>query len=492
MVISDDYVNYYMKEFFVLFTFFIKYKVYPLFFILFFILKGSAFEGLTLITTTNKNGGLGNVDYTHLIDNEGNIVNEWIHDTNPASIAYLSRDSILFVPCAIELENRAPSGGRFKKMNWDGDIIWDYNLPDSICIPHHDIEVMPNGNILAICSEQKSNEEVVSKGRANTSNDELGMVFDMIVEIHPEENNQATILWEWRFWDRLIQDVDSSLDNYMSIEDNIQKLNINCELPGPLGVQLSDWNHCNAISYNSDLDQIAISSRRFSEIYIIDHSTNTLEAKSDVGGRYNKGGNFLYRWGNPQNHNSNLERKLFSPHSVNWVPKGYPGSGNILIFNNNYEDFNSAVIEVTPPIDIEGNYLIDDNIGSYGPDEFYWIYQNNFYSDIQSGVLRLANGNTLISVTSTPSLVFEIDSLGQKQWEYEGELVYIPRALKYLNNLTNYEKGDINQDNTINVQDVVLAINFVLNNEYDSTADFNSDQIIDVLDIVQLVNKILD
>ena len=55
-----------------------------------------------------------------------------------------------------------------------------------------------------------------------------------------------------------------------------------------------------------------------------------------------------------------------------------------------------------------------------------------------------------------------------------------------------YQLGDINQDNTINVQDVILTVNLVLNVEYIDSADMNSDNILNVLDIIQIVNLILD
>jgi len=52
--------------------------------------------------------------------------------------------------------------------------------------------------------------------------------------------------------------------------------------------------------------------------------------------------------------------------------------------------------------------------------------------------------------------------------------------------------GDVNNDNDINVQDIILTVNFVLNNEYNNLADLNLDNTVDVLDIVQLVNMILN
>ena len=51
--------------------------------------------------------------------------------------------------------------------------------------------------------------------------------------------------------------------------------------------------------------------------------------------------------------------------------------------------------------------------------------------------------------------------------------------------------GDINNDSNINILDVVVLINLILDNSYDSNGDINSDGVINVLDVVQLVNIIL-
>ena len=47
-------------------------------------------------------------------------------------------------------------------------------------------------------------------------------------------------------------------------------------------------------------------------------------------------------------------------------------------------------------------------------------------------------------------------------------------------------------DYFINIQDIVLAVNLVLNNQYNNLADLNLDNAVDVLDIVQFVNIILN
>ncbi len=85
------------------------------------------FEVLTLITNMGGSGG-GQQYETQLIDNQMNIINSWFYDTGPASIAYLTPDSILFLPCKVTTQNQGagPNGCRFKKLDWEGNIIWDY------------------------------------------------------------------------------------------------------------------------------------------------------------------------------------------------------------------------------------------------------------------------------------------------------------------------------------------------------------------------------
>ena len=51
--------------------------------------------------------------------------------------------------------------------------------------------------------------------------------------------------------------------------------------------------------------------------------------------------------------------------------------------------------------------------------------------------------------------------------------------------------GDLNGDGVINVMDVVLAVDAILNSEYDPAGDLNGDSALNVVDIIALVNIIL-
>lgn len=52
--------------------------------------------------------------------------------------------------------------------------------------------------------------------------------------------------------------------------------------------------------------------------------------------------------------------------------------------------------------------------------------------------------------------------------------------------------GDINNDNSIDIIDVVQIVSQIINNDLNSCSDINSDNQINVLDVIELVNLILN
>ena len=463
-------------------------------------IKTEAFEGYTLFTPYSQ----GQEAITYLVDNDYNIINTWNQQHMPASMPYLLPDSSIIYPYQVEEPTMIAGGvgGGVKKILWDGTVIWDYTFADSIYQHHHDIQMLPNGNVLILVWEKKTISEAYSMGRNDIESWTVPEMWSTaILELNPEN---GLIDWEWHLWDHLVQDVSPSFGaTYGQIEGHPELFNINCGAVGSSagGPQSpnGDWMHMNSIDYNPHLDQIVLSSRLQSEFYIIDHSTTIAEAASHSGGISGKGGDILYRWGNPQNYGrGTLQDKILDgQHSVNWIPEGYPGAGNIILFNNFYRphgsEMNSAVLEISPTID-ENNYIIYPG-DAFGPDYITWEYISNTIVPIQGGVFRLSNGNTIVTFTQHARII-ELNSYGDIVWDYTHEIEngdgiswWIARSNKYgLDYLNDINLGDINSDGILNILDIVIMINMILDGDYSLLSDINEDGFLDILDIVVMVN----
>ena len=449
----------------------------------------------------------GGENYSRLIDNNGNIINHWNHDRCAATAPYLMPDSTLICPFKIENPYMAGSayGGKIIRYGWNGNILWEYNYSDINYIQHHDIEPMSNGNILLISWDRKTYQEAIDAGREEVESE---MWADKIVELQPIGLDSAIIIWEWKFWDHLVQDADSSFENYGVVSDHPELIDVNIgDMPlAQLGI--SDWNHINSIDYNEELNQIIISSRNMSEFYIIDHSTTTDEASGHSGGNSGMGGDILYRWGNPMNYGRGTieDKMLTGQHDVNWVEAEYPGAGNIIIFNNGavtgfgQNGTVSSVVEITPPLNSDGAYEINST-DPFGPIIATWTYISDSFSHIMSGARRLPNGNTFVTV-ATELRLFEVDYNGNLVWEYlhsEAGQNGISKAFKYpLDYLIGESTlaGDANGDYNADIFDIILMVNYILDLcDFDlnqiNLADLNQDGEVSVDDIILLLSLVL-
>jgi len=454
-------------------------------------------EGYTIFTPYSDGTGTS----TYLLDTFGNTIHSWIHENAPASMAYLLTDSTIIYPYRVENPTMEAGGvgGGIQYLDWYGNILWDYQISNETYQHHHDIEPLPNGNFLVIAWERKTSSEAFAMGRQVIDNALNQMWSTAILEI---DYQTGEIVWEWHIWDHLVQDISDEYPNFGVISEHPELFNINCgnvgnNAGGPQGAN-GDWMHINAIDYNMQLDQIAISSRLQNEIYIIDHSTTTEESATHSGGNSGRGGDFLYRWGNPGNYNNgnNTYQILNSQHGLNWIPEGYPGEGNLILFNNFHSEGASAVLEIVTSINEEGNYNLNSD-GVYGPELWNWGYFGDIITPMQGGAFRLSNGNTLITQTHTARII-EVDLEGEIVWDftYESDISnhWIARAQKYpIDYLeTTILFGDINSDGIINILDVVSTVNIVLGlAPWVDAADYNDDGVINILDIVSIVNVIM-
>jgi len=379
-----------------------------------------AFAGYTLVSPLQSTS-------TFLIDLNGRVVKAWETGSTPASLAYLLESGNLLraglAPNA-PFGRTAGGGGKMQEYDWNGELVWDFTYGTATSTQHHDFARLPNGNVLLLVKERKTAAEAIAAGRIPSTVEGAEVQPDALIEIKPVGKNGGEVVWEWHLWDHLIQDHDKDKANYGDVAAHPERVDINFNVVAGRRAN-PDWTHANAVAYNADLDQVMLSLRNFGEIWIIDHSTTTQEAAGRTGGRSGKGGDLLYRWGNPRVYRAGSaeDQQLFGQHDAHWIPKGLPGAGNVLIFNNGDTrpaGRYSTVEEIVLPVDAKGRYALGPD-KKFGPARPVWSYSapnpTDFYSANISGAQRLPNGNTLIC-SGAPGIIFEVTPEKNVVWQY--------------------------------------------------------------------------
>ncbi|MCU0780451.1 MAG: aryl-sulfate sulfotransferase, partial [Akkermansiaceae bacterium] len=393
--------------------------------------------------------GVGGTSY--LLDMEGRVVHTWPIGNNPH---LLDNGGIL------DAATNDPSGfSGFKEVSWDGATVWTYLETRSTYHPHHDFTRIYNPKLgqytnLYIANKDLTYAQLIAAGADPARTPASGAQMDAIVEV----DSSGTIIWEWCFFDHLVQDFDATKPNHVgtgkAIADYPKRLNIN--LPGHN--LKNDWLHCNSLDYNQALDQIVVNSVQ-GEFYVIDHGNTfvTGDPAASIALAATAAGDFLYRFGDPVRYDQGTKpsiledwtqsttgtKQLGGAHHIQWIPAGVPGAGNFLIFNNgeylSEHTSQSYVMEINPYLDAGGT-----NTGHYvnPPDAGYntvtppavtdkapkqiskqvvWNYSSKsnltLYSNIGCGAQRLPNGNTLICA-DTYGYVMEVTPAGDTVWDY--------------------------------------------------------------------------
>ena len=283
------------------------------------------------------------------------------------------------------------------ELDWEGKTVWEFGskAPGGLAQQHHDWARLPNGNTLVL-----SNILLPIKGFKQPR-----ILEDIIYEVNPA----GEIVWQWKASDHLTEFGFTKAELKLVKEaDTADYLHINnMKVVGP-----NHWFDSGDKRF--DPENIVIDSRNANFIAIIDRKTG--KVVWNLGPHYASTGIDLVHTAR------NVPRpvdQISGQHDAHIIPKGLPGAGNILVFDNHGEGgyppapllpvtAGSRVLEIDPvKKEIIWQYTGED---SGGPG---W----SFLSAHISSARRLPNGNTLID-EGERGRFFQVTPTGEIVWEY--------------------------------------------------------------------------
>jgi hypothetical protein len=380
--------------------------------------NGQTFNGFALYNSQGSNT-------TYLIDESQQIAHTWNMTTECNYTVQLKENGNLIRgtkgnTSVFSSGNIAAGGGMVQEIAPDGTIVWEYTYANSDHVSHHDLTLVGD-NVLLTAYEKVGIAALSDAGFNNPSSEKWPTHF---IELEPDGNGGATIVWEWHIWDHMCQNTDPNANQAIlytqNISDHPELIDINMiqSQGGPPGGGGGDWFHVNGVDYNEDLDQIVFSSRFASEIYIIDHSTTTAEAASHSGGNSGMGGDILYRWGNPSNYGMSGTQIIDNAvHDARWIKDdGRPNGGYLQIFNNSGVSSSvSAIDGIDTPWDAVTNTYLRTPGQAFAPNSYTTRYECAYSSSGQSASDRMSNGNIYVNASGGQGgagVMYEVDSTG--------------------------------------------------------------------------------
>lgn len=377
-----------------------------------------AVDGYTLIYPHNQ-------PHARLIDACGEVVHVWTNDSlrRPGNSAYLTPFGDLIWshrPANFQSDPIWAGGGGavIEGRTWDNTVQWNYTLNDSTGRLHHDFALTNSGTVLAIAWERIDSLDAIAAGRNPALLEDGELWSERIIELQPNANGGADVVWEWRAWDHLIQDFDSTKTQFGDPALEPHRIDVNFGTPSSAA---PDWLHMNSIDYNAELNQILVSVPTFDELWIID------KGAPEAG--------LIWRWGNPEAYGRGTaaDQQLHYQHAAHWLDAPYhlntPDFGKIAVFNNRNPGatgpYSSAHL-------IEPEWLVNDTsaayamtgndeASTYAPMDFDWTWTaptpTDFFSSGLSNFERLPGGNNLI-LSGRTGEIFEFTASGDTAWQY--------------------------------------------------------------------------
>ena len=316
------------------------------------------------------------------------------------------------------------------QVDWDGNIVWKFDhkefiedegeIPQWMARQHHDYQregssvgyyapesepLVDKGNTFILCHENIKNSKITEKL----------LLDDKIIEVTWD----GKIIWEWsanEHFDEL--GFDETAKNILYRDPNMR----------PAGGGMGDWLHINSMSLLGPNKWYDNGDARFNpENIIVDSREANILAIIEK-----KSGKIVWKIGPYYDQNEALKKLgwIIGQHHVHMIPRGLPGEGNILIFDNGgwagYGAPNpssptgrqNALRDYSRVLEINPTTL--EIVWQYTPQEAGLVHpldSNRFYSPFISSAQRLLNGNTLITEGSD-GRIFEVTEDHEIVWEY--------------------------------------------------------------------------
>jgi hypothetical protein len=127
---------------------------------------------------------------TYLIDYDGDVVHSWPSEYYPGNAVYLLENGNLLRMGNLRNStfDAGGAGGIVQEINWDGNVVWEFEYTSDQFLLHHDIEPLPNGNILMIAWDYISADEAIYAGRNPSLLQDGALWVDKIIEVDPSTN----------------------------------------------------------------------------------------------------------------------------------------------------------------------------------------------------------------------------------------------------------------------------------------------------------------
>jgi len=232
---------------------------------------------------------------------------------------------------------------------------------------------------------------------------------DRLIEVSPA----GEIVWEWVASDH-VEEFGFSPAARAAIKA------ASLTNPGRGGVNAErgsfDWLHINAASYVGPNHWFDEGDRRFAPNHVI-ISSRQASFVAIVG----RDGKIVWRIGPDFLESKELRsiRQIIGQHHPHIIPKGLPGAGNLMVFDNGGSSGYGAPTPVSP----DGSAIYQragSRVLEISPKtlDLVWSYTGpRLFSTNISGAQRLPNGNTLIT-EGAPGRLLEVTSDRKIVWEY--------------------------------------------------------------------------